>query len=1184
MAITPILNSNVERSIEAELNDKYIAIKTVAEKIEEVDTLAEILGNAGIDFTLLATAIDKLSTLTSDQLNDLAQSELTQISEDLAKGNYLGKRKLDIDLSLQMENGIPVEIQQANVITIDGINVQIPFDDGSGNLTAISSPSLILERIRDGIDAYNANEPDANKHVRYTEYDLLNETDVTKPTVIQVRDTDGHSSSIDRIELIKYSTSTVLTYTWIDTTSALQVLADQVQHLLIIGNSIAAINDVSSKIDELLVLEGATPQLVTNSDSLYNELNKLQALYDRLTMLNGVYDDIKVGGTNYTNVVATDLTDLHSKIKELANDLQSGSSKLNSLYTNMTKLTTVYDNIVNSVLTNINAKIVDGSIASISNNISGLQTIYNNITEILASKSYAEDAQGQAQIATAQAQIATEKADSIHSLQTTATTLVEGANAFATYDSSTNKITFGIPQGPKGDRGEAFKVDVVGLLSDRSIYDDRLKGFSFLAIDQGELFFKASDDVGDWSDAIPFGKGDKGDPGVGINSITFTSTTDPSGLPGKLNAIDTYTITLDDGSTSTFTVTNGVGKTIVSGTVHNINAEANYVILCDTTPIKRKDLLKDFTVQPSTMYAIKIDNVDIEYVSDPYVNRTDKLINIQVDNDQDYSVNIAIGGTTSSATYHSDAAVAQVDVIDSITVEDDADYTVTLNTVPLTYHSDPAVKKIVDITGIVVQDDADYTIDIDGTQITYHSDAAVAQVDEISGITASNSTVYAVTIDGTEVSYTSDADATVEEIATGLKDAINADATVSGIVTATLNATNDGVLLTANTAGDAFTTEVTNGAMTVATITENDNATESEILTGFKSAIDNANVAVTTTLISGGIRLEANVAGVPFTATAVTNNFSLSLVQDNNKAELLEILQGLADEVNNSTEPVSAAIVNDTVELTADVAGDAFTLEAVTSNLAVHNKIVNDRAELSEIIDGLVAAINSSGVVGVTASGYTTYVAIVADDHNGDFTTTVTAGTMTVESSAADEPTLDEVITGLTAAISNSGAAVTPLADTVNGTITIEANVAGMNYALAQVAGPFSIQLLVPNQEGIDTVTLPANPEIGDIITVVDAAQSFGNKPLTVVANGNAINNQAGDLVLNKAGTYLSFLFAKNGWNYDPNSSASGILALLSTVDGSGSGLDADLLDGKEGAAYEQFSIDSAIAMSIALG
>src|SRR5690606_22516544 len=43
---------------------------------------------------------------------------------------------------------------------------------------------------------------------------------------------------------------------------------------------------------------------------------------------------------------------------------------------------------------------------------------------------------------------------------------------------------------------------------------NKLKGFSFLAMDTGLLYWKLSAAVADWSDGVPFGKGQKGDTGA----------------------------------------------------------------------------------------------------------------------------------------------------------------------------------------------------------------------------------------------------------------------------------------------------------------------------------------------------------------------------------------------------------------------------------------------------------------------------------------------------------------------------------------------------------------------------------------------------------------------------------------------------------------------------------------------
>lgn len=68
-------------------------------------------------------------------------------------------------------------------------------------------------------------------------------------------------------------------------------------------------------------------------------------------------------------------------------------------------------------------------------------------------------------------------------------------------------------KGEKGDTGASFVASASGIKADRSQYDASSKSFSFLAIDEGKLYWKLSDAAGDWSDGITFGKGEKGDTG-----------------------------------------------------------------------------------------------------------------------------------------------------------------------------------------------------------------------------------------------------------------------------------------------------------------------------------------------------------------------------------------------------------------------------------------------------------------------------------------------------------------------------------------------------------------------------------------------------------------------------------------------------------------------------------------------
>ena len=81
--------------------------------------------------------------------------------------------------------------------------------------------------------------------------------------------------------------------------------------------------------------------------------------------------------------------------------------------------------------------------------------------------------------------------------------------------------------GDKGEAGKDFEPDAIGLLSDRSLYNNQPTGFAFLATDAAALYFRQGA-VGDWSVPIPFGAGKPGANGLSAYQIAvqegFTGT------------------------------------------------------------------------------------------------------------------------------------------------------------------------------------------------------------------------------------------------------------------------------------------------------------------------------------------------------------------------------------------------------------------------------------------------------------------------------------------------------------------------------------------------------------------------------------------------------------------------------------------------------------------------------------
>lgn len=73
------------------------------------------------------------------------------------------------------------------------------------------------------------------------------------------------------------------------------------------------------------------------------------------------------------------------------------------------------------------------------------------------------------------------------------------------------------PQGPQGERGDigpSFVPDAYGNTSERAQYDAQIKGFAFLNMQEGKIYFKMSATSGDWSIGAAFGQGAQGLQGV----------------------------------------------------------------------------------------------------------------------------------------------------------------------------------------------------------------------------------------------------------------------------------------------------------------------------------------------------------------------------------------------------------------------------------------------------------------------------------------------------------------------------------------------------------------------------------------------------------------------------------------------------------------------------------------------
>jgi hypothetical protein len=586
--------------------------------IENVNKLAEKLN-------IIVESNNIFDDNTLPILEEIAKLDLKEAIWDLKKGNYLGNRKIDINLALNRQ-GITEDLiekypdqaediwtdlsgvvlyDRCDVTFVDGevITINFEFD---GNPISISTHGDLLIQLSSNTAFMNKLE---DTLIAGFAWDVVGE-------IVRLYDVIGQNSNIERIQLHAVSGAYIEQnpiYYWAKTTSAFQTLSmrsgdiiklgNEIDNIILLANSIEQVMDVQERIPELVdTYTGGVP----NGDlTIYNKLTELEQVHSALTELLVIYEDVKAGGNNYIQTVGNDLGSANSSVGAVAGNLQT-SDTIGSVASSI--------NNVDVVAYDIN------SVNEVANNIADVNIVALNILDVQNAEENAQIATEKADIATIKADVAvsaantaTQKADKIKNVTVSNTvTAVSGSSASVIYDDTTGGFTFIIPQGAKGDKGDAFQVNAIGTLTEKSNYDDRSKGFSFLDSDNTEIYFKVSDTVGDWSVPASFGKGDKGDKGdtgVGIVNIQFTSTTDVSGDPAKSGATDTYTITYTDASTATFNVYNGLDSNVqtVAGRTGDVVLTKSDVGLANVD--NTSDINKPISNATNTALANKVDKV-----------------------------------------------------------------------------------------------------------------------------------------------------------------------------------------------------------------------------------------------------------------------------------------------------------------------------------------------------------------------------------------------------------------------------------------------------------------------------------------------------------------------------------------------------------------------------------------------
>ena len=143
----------------------YDNVKVVADSINKITEIANFITEHDVDLSALSTILNKLGTSTSEQLAALAELDLKQFVKDLTKGNYLGNRKIDINLALNIKgitetlikespqeaedlwtnNSQNVMYDKATITFVDGTVVTLPFLLDSNPTVVTNSYGLLVQ-------------------------------------------------------------------------------------------------------------------------------------------------------------------------------------------------------------------------------------------------------------------------------------------------------------------------------------------------------------------------------------------------------------------------------------------------------------------------------------------------------------------------------------------------------------------------------------------------------------------------------------------------------------------------------------------------------------------------------------------------------------------------------------------------------------------------------------------------------------------------------------------------------------------------------------------------------------------------------------------------------------------------------------------------------------------------------
>ncbi len=245
-------------------------------------------------------------------------------------------------------------------------------------------------------------------------------------------------------------------------------------------------------------------------------------------------------------------------------------------------------------------------------------------------------------------------------------------------------------------------------------------------------------------------------------------------------------------------------------------------------------------------------------------------------------------------------------------------------------------------------------------------------------------------------------------------------------------------------------------------------------------------------------------------ASTYSTDLSLELVATGEKA-------GLWGAITNTNLQILQAAASGYVEV-AMTSGSDVTLSLADGSATANGKNIYLK------LTGTMAGNNSLIIPSSTTGGAATRIYIIEDATDR---TTANKYTLSIKTAGSSSPV--PVPVGSTLIVRSDGTN-TALALRQEGHLAINSS---SITAYTAVSGDV---LLIDTQTNAVTITLPASPSAGDVVTIMDSSASggFGSNNVTVNRNSSNIRGAASNLTLstNNQSIKLYFTNATKGWQY----------------------------------------------------